>query len=145
MAPKSLMLSTAATVLIVCTLITLGLAFLVFLFDRSEEASLGTNLSDGVELNLGPGMGPNLMTPQSVNSNDELIEMVNAEIEDRWITGPSVTRRYMSALIAGEGCKSYVDYGDGKWVPIEDATHLNALIDPDSPFGDDGSGSNPFQ
>lgn len=146
MEPKSLKLLTTATVLIVCSSLTLGLALLGFLFDRSEEVALGTNLSDGVEFELGPGMGPNLMTPQSFSSNDELIEMINAKFENRWIAGPSITRRYMTALIAGEGCKFYVDYGDGKWVLVDDdATNLNDPRVPDDAFGDDGFGSNPFE
>ncbi|MDX1930519.1 MAG: hypothetical protein SFV81_28605 [Pirellulaceae bacterium] len=141
MKPKSLKLLTTATLLIVCSSLTLGLAFLGFIFNRSsEDATLGTNSSAAVEFELGLGMGPNLMTPQSFKSNDELIDMINAEFENRWIAGPTVTRRYMSALIAGEGCKSYVDYGDGKWVLVDhDTTNLNDPHVPDDPFGD-GSG-----
>lgn len=147
MKPNSLKLLITATFLIVCSSLTLGFAFLGFIFIRSsEDASLGTNSSAGVEFELGPGMGPNLMTPQSFKSNDELIDMVNAEVENRWFSGSMVTRRYMSALIAGEGCKSYVDYGDGKWVFVDDdATNLNAPHVSEDPFSDERFGSNPFE
>ncbi len=87
------------------------------------------------------------MTPKSDNSTDDLIDMINTEFKDEWVAGQtSITRRYMSALIAGEGCKSYVDYGDGNWVPTNDDTSNPIKLDVGGdPFGDGGSDSNPFE
>ncbi len=144
MRPKTLKLLTQATATIACTSLAIGLLFRGFSFDRTDESLFGTSYSDSVKLEFGPGMGPNLLTPQGYKSNDELYDMISAEFEDKWI-GPAMTRRYMSALIAGEGCKSFVGYGDGEWIRIDDdAWELKELGVADR-FGDDGSNSNPFE
>jgi hypothetical protein len=137
-----------ATAMIVCPPLALGLLFSGSFFGRSTKTLIRTNYSDEVTFELGPGMGPNLMTPKSYQSTHGLIDMINAEFNDEWLAvgQTSMTRRYMSALINGEGCKSYVDYGDGKWVLIDDDTsdHSNLEIGGD-PFGDANSNSNPFE
>lgn len=103
------------------------------------------------QLFLGPGLGPNLMTPKVITSSDNssdisfdaLIENVETELTD--MSGTTATRRYMSALIAGEGCKLYVDYGDGIWVPWEN-NNSNTMQNADTAdrFGDALSDTNPF-
>lgn len=143
---KQLKLVIVGTSLIVFAALIVGLGIGGTFIGKSEEPFLEETSFDSVEMDLGPGMRPNLMTQQTFVSNDELNDIINAELENEWIAGTSMTRRYMTALIAGEGCKSYVDYGDGKWVPIDDETlDSGSLDDISGPFGNNGSVSNPFE
>lgn len=141
MQPRNVKQMFTAIALTLCTALALLLTFPGFVVPRSEEPLVETNSSDSVELELGPGLGPNLMTSHRFRSTDELIDMIGAELEEKWITGPSMTRRYLTVLIAGEGCKTYVDNGDGIWVPNDESTEIKI----DAITGNLFDGVNPFE
>lgn len=133
------------TVLVVCSTFIVGWVLRRPLKPQNASIDDKSIHNTDVLLQLGSGMGPNLMTPANDHSAelsfDELAKSVSEELDADGTT----TRRYMSALIAGEGCNFYVDNGDGHWVLVDDDV---ADSDPagtdDDPFGKPLIDSNPF-
>ena len=80
--------------------------------------------NERVELELGTGMGSNLMTQQlrPTSSSQVSFEDLIAQIGDTGITMEvsGTTREFRSVLVAGEGCKSYLREGDGEWKLVEE-------------------------
>ncbi len=136
MQPKSLKLVIVTTVLIVSTSVLLGLALRRSLSESTNKNLADANMPSSVALELGPGMSPDWMSPRSFEPEGSLVDFSNIEFDGETIAGSTLTRRYMSALIAGEGCKSFVDYGDGIWVPIDESTDVKNDASTDNPFGE---------
>ncbi len=100
-------------------------------------------------------MGPNLMTPTPIHSPSKSSKNTFDDLDDLFESireldvGSTITnRRYKNTLTlicSGEGCKLYVDYSDGNWVPCEtgnsNSIQTDDIVDP---FGDALSDTNPF-
>ncbi len=142
MQPKSLKLVIVTAVLIVSTSALLGLALRRSVSESANKNLADSNMPSSVALELGPGMSPDWMSPRSFEPEGSLVDFSNIEFDGETFAGPTLTRRFMSALIAGEGCKSFVDYGDGIWVPIDESTDVKNDASTDNPFGES---ANPFE
>ena len=138
----------ATTVLVVCSTLIVGWVLRRPLKPQNVSIDDKSIPNTDVLLQLGSGMGPNLMTPANGSGNrfadlsfDELVQSVSEEL----VADGTTTRRYMSALIAGEGCKFYVDNGDGNWVLVDDSGADSHVAETgDDPFGEPLTDSNPF-
>ncbi len=136
------------TVLVVCSTLIVGWAL------RRPPTPQNASIDDknipntDVLLQSGSGMGPNLMTSAN-NSGDHFADLSLDELvqsfSEKLNADGTTTRRYMSVLIAGEGCKFYVDNGNGHWVLVDDTvadSHEPEAAD--DPFGEPLTDSNPF-
>ncbi len=136
------------TVLVVCSTLIVGWVLRRPLKPQNASIDDKSIPNTDVLLQLDSGMGPNLMTPANNSGDhfaglsfDELMQSVSEKIN----ADGTATRRYMSVLIAGEGCKFYVDNGNGHWVLVDDSVaDSHAAETVDDPFGEPLTDSNPF-
>ncbi len=115
------------------TVVSLVIAYAIGIQNDDQEAI-------GVDLPIGAGMGPDLMTRNGEQSFRQLQQLTDDTIKaDQWeLTGSSPMKPYrtiMSVLINGEGCKTFTYDGDGNLMS-EVEGHYDSTEVTDNPFDD---------